>query len=171
MLGRVNTRTGATRAIRGAVLAFVTTLLAAAAHIATGGHLPPLLSLVAGWVVLAAAFVVLADKRRGLVQVGASAVGAQLVFPAAFVICGHDSAFPSPSMSVFHVTVSILVAALAVHGDSLIWALADLLRFVRVALLGVLLPDVPQLAPASVVAAPAPAASIRTNRLRGPPSC
>jgi hypothetical protein len=162
--------TGAYRVVHGAVLAFVTTLLAAAAHVATGGHLPPLLSLVAGGVVLGGAFFVLADKQRGLVQVAAAAVGSQLVFPAAFVICGHDSAFPSPSMSVFHVTVAILVAALAIRGDSLIWAITDLLRFVRVSLLVVLLPDVPQLRPAYAVAAPVPVTAIRTNQLRGPPS-
>jgi hypothetical protein len=163
-------RTGAFHAARGAALAFVTTLLAAVAHVASGGHLPPLPSLAVGGVVLAGAFMVLTDKRRGLVQVGTAAGGAQLVFPTVFLLCGNDGSFSSPSTVVFHATVAVLVAALAIRGDSLIWAIADVLRFVGVALLVVLVPDVPQLRPAYVVAAPAPATSIRTTRLRGPPS-
>jgi hypothetical protein len=158
------------QAVRGAALAFVTTLLAAAAHVASGGHLPPVLSLVAGGLVLAAAFVVLGDKQRGLVSVAIAAGGAQLAFPVAFALCRGDGVLSSPSMLVFHATVAILVAVLAIRGDTLIWAIADVLRFVRVALLVVLVPDVPQLRPAYVVAAPAPATAIRTNRLRGPPS-
>ncbi|GAB3403233.1 hypothetical protein [Flindersiella endophytica] len=122
---------GALRIARGGVLAAACLLLAIAGHVGGGGHLPPLPALVVTGVLIGAAFAVLADRRRGLKQLMAASLAAQVLFHAVFALAGHDQhtllVSGAPAL-VRHGVASLLVAALAARADEMLWTLAGLLR-------------------------------------------
>jgi hypothetical protein len=122
---------GALRIARGGVLAAACLLLAVAGHGGGGLHLPPLPALLVTGVLIGAVFAVLADRRRGLKQLMAASLGAQVLFHAVFALAGHDQhsllVSGAPAL-VRHAVASLLVAALAARADGLLWALVGLLR-------------------------------------------
>jgi hypothetical protein len=167
---------GALRIARGGVLAAACLLLAMAGHVGGGGHLPPLPALVVTGVLIGAAFAVLADRRRGLKQLMAASVGAQVLFHAVFALAGHDQhsllVSGAPAL-VRHAVASLLVAVLAARADGLLWSLVGLLQRAWLPSLVVVPVGVPG------VAAPVPAlvprprvqADARACPRRGPPPC
>ena len=120
-------------------------VLAAAGHAAAGGPLPSVAALLAVGAPLGAAFVIMADRERGLGSIMLAAVGSQLLFHLAFEITAHDHAavgasgqgfssavLPADRMLMAHLAAAGLMGVLARYGDSLVWGMAGLLGFTRI---------------------------------------
>ncbi|MET9023628.1 hypothetical protein ABZV93_27015 [Actinopolymorpha sp. NPDC004070] len=143
---------GPLRIIRGALLAVCCTALAVLGHVGAGGEPPPVAALVAGTVIVGAAFAVLADRRRAFGQILAAALVAQVIFHAAFSLaCAHGydlttgttltpspvagavaEVSPGPVMVLAHLGAAVVLAALAAAGETLVWVVFHLLGLVRV---------------------------------------
>lgn len=185
---------GPLRIIRGAMLAACCTALAVLGHLGAGGEAPPMAAVVAGTVVVGAAFAVLADRRRAFGQILAAALAAQAVFHAGFSLaCSHGydlttgttitpgpvagalaQVAPGPVMVLAHLGAAVLLAALAAAGETLVWVVFHLLGLVR-------LPALTLPSPAGVELAPARDQDddlhgarelriCRAHRRRGPPA-
>ena len=185
---------GPLRIIRAALLAVCCTGLAVLGHVRAGGEPPPAAALVAGTVVVGAAFAVLADRRRAFGQILVAALVAQAIFHAAFSLaCAHGfelttgstitpgpvagapaEVFPEPVMVLAHLGAAAVLAALAAAGETLVWVVFHLLGLVR-------LPALTLPSPAGVNITPArnhdddlPGGRefriCRAHRRRGPPA-
>ncbi|MGW0226919.1 hypothetical protein ACWDWO_01260 [Actinopolymorpha singaporensis] len=185
---------GPPRIIRGALLAGCCTALAVLGHAGASGDPPPVAALVAGTVVVGAAFAVLADRRRAFGRILAAALVAQAVFHVLFSLaCSHGyelttgttltsgsvagalaEVSPGPVMALAHLGAAVVLAALATAGETLVWAAFHLFGLVR-------LPTLTLPAPAGVNVTPArnhdddlPGARElrirRAHRRRGPPA-
>ncbi|MGW5360793.1 hypothetical protein [Actinopolymorpha pittospori] len=171
----MNPGAGALRVARGALLAALTALLAVAGHLAGGGHLPPLPSLLACAVLLGATFAVLADKQRGLAPLLLAAVGSQLLFHVAFVLAGHSGdagLLPDAHLLVAHLCAAAVLALLAAHADTLLWSLVHLLERAWIpALVAVPVPTAASSRPGYAdVVQPRIRLDARTHPRRGPPA-
>ena len=76
--------------LRASALALCCTLLALSGHVVGGGRVTAVLPLVAVSAPLAAAFVVWADRQRGLLEIAGAAAASQVPFHAVFLLCGAD---------------------------------------------------------------------------------
>jgi hypothetical protein len=177
---------GLLRIGRGGLLAVCCTMLALAGHVVGGGGVPKPYALVAVAVLAGAGFCVLADRQRSFRQVFTGAVAAQAVFHLTFSLAGpgsgaHSSgagAVPGTSLGPDlvmvggHLFAAAGTAALLAHGDTVLWALVELLGLVRVPALGALpVVAVPCPVVQSFPDLPAPGAvlSARVHPRRGPP--
>ncbi|MFD2081127.1 hypothetical protein SAMN05421678_104187 [Actinopolymorpha cephalotaxi] len=185
---------GPLRIIRGALLAVCCTALAVLGHVGGGGEAPPVTALVAGTLVVGAAFAVLADRRRAFGQILAAALVAQAIFHAAFSLaCAHGfdvttgsaitpgpvagapaEVFPGPVMVLAHLGAAALLAALAAAGETLVWVVFHLLGLVRLPALTLPSPAGVNLTPARHHHDDLPGARelrvCRAHRRRGPPA-
>lgn len=162
--------------MRGGVLTVACTALAAAGHAGAGGTLPSMPVLLGVGCLLGAAFVILADRQRGLRQIALGAVGSQVLFHTAFSVAapthhgapmGHSepdawsgvvAGLPDTRMLFAHLIASGVLAVLAARGETLLWALIRLFGITRVPAL--------TLVPAAAPAAPAVPESRAEPRLR-----
>ncbi len=185
---------GPLRIIRGAMLAACCTALAVLGHVGAGGALPPVAALVAGTVIVGAAFAVLADRRRAFGQILAAALAAQAIFHAGFSLaCAHgydltrgttvspgpvagalETATPGPVMLLVHVGAAVLLAALAAAGETLVWVVFHLLGLVRLPALTLPVPAGVNVTPVRDHDDDLPGARelriCRAHRRRGPPT-
>lgn len=125
---------GALRLLRGGVLTAVATLCALAGHVVAGGAILGLAALVvAGW--LGAAFVLLADRRRGFADILVASFAAQVVFHVIFAITCHGSQGPAPllpdaPMVAGHAAAAACLAGLLAYGERVLWGLYHAFRLV-----------------------------------------
>ncbi|GAA5126726.1 hypothetical protein GCM10023320_43020 [Pseudonocardia adelaidensis] len=156
--------------LRGAVLAGLSALLAAAGHAAGGGTVPDLVALVPVLPLLAWAFTGLASRRRSLVGTVAVLAVGQFVLHTTIELL--HPAHTGSTMLAMHAVATVVTAVALRHADRGAAALVAALRRV---LPRRLLP-LPADRPLRVFAVPGPAVPARLTRAfvvaharRGPP--
>jgi len=170
---------GLLRISRGIVLAVCCAMLALGGHVLGGAGIPPVSAWAGVAILCAAGFAVLADRERSFRNILAVTLLAQVAFHVAFSLVepagvahhATGSTGPGVSMTVGHLAAAVATAWLASRGEAVLWALADLFRFVRIPTLAVVPPPTPpSLAAAQIQAVPVP--DLLTRRVhprRGPP--
>lgn len=114
---------GRMRVLRGLVLASASLLIPAAAHVAAGGAVPVDIGFILAAAGLAGACVALADRRRGVVEIGAVVLLAQPVMHAVLSWGGHhDVTADGLTMVVAHVLAGVLVSLLLAGAEAVLWA-------------------------------------------------
>lgn len=134
-LGRVAAATpaqGRWRVMRGLALAVAALLVPTAAHVVAGGAVPVDIGFILAAAGLAAACVALADRRRGLAEVGAVVLLSQPVMHAVLSWGGHhDAAEGGWAMVAAHLVAGAVVAVLVAGAETMIWVWWALRHTVR----------------------------------------
>lgn len=113
------------RVIRGALLAISSTVLTLTAHVAGGGAPPDTGLTVLLTLLIAAAGITLADRRRsGLAILGALAAAQTLMHLILGVLCWHNesSSTSGGTMLLAHIAAVLITGSLLIRAESAIFA-------------------------------------------------
>jgi hypothetical protein len=103
-------------------------LLALAGHVLGGGSATPVLPILVVGAPLGGAFVVWADRQRGIRELACAALGSQLAFHAVFLLCDDVGAMARSSTWGVHMVLGHGFAALGMvwvlsRGEAALWNL------------------------------------------------
>ncbi|SDU18791.1 hypothetical protein SAMN04488563_0489 [Jiangella alkaliphila] len=156
-------------------------LLPTLAHAAAGGDVSTTPGFVAVALLLCAACVALADRRRSVAEIAAMLVFTQPLLHVLLTLDGHhgaaSSVVPSAGMAVAHVLSAVVLTVLLAGAENVVWSLASLsatllLTRVRELLASPVLsaPRVPANGDDVAEAAPRGVLLVRSTPWRGPPA-
>jgi hypothetical protein len=120
------------RLLRGSLLALCCALLALSGHLAGGGRASAALPLLVVAAALGSAFTIWADRQRSLGEIGAAALGSQVVLHTAFALCAsgggpHEAGWDARMVAAHVVAASALAWVLA-RGEAALWTLDRAVR-------------------------------------------
>lgn len=109
--------------MRGLILAVAALLVPTVAHVVAGGAVPIDFEFIVAAAGLAGACVALADRRRGVVEIGAVVALSQPVMHATLSMGGHhEVANGGAGMVVAHLIAGLVVTLLVAGAEAMLWA-------------------------------------------------